>query len=478
MSSTSDQPTSWQTDQRQAIDDEIAKPNSRVTYQEGSETIKESFKVKLISDTKSVPLPVYNIDIDTVSFNFNNVRIKKYKIAKCKELRVLKLDPSNAAHQKAVQEILLTTKSYSAVKASDLKEEVAKDGQEDPALITPEGVLLNGNRRVAVMRNFYENGFTTKRENGTSIQIGDGIWKVLKVCVLKKPNGDDLDEEELRQLEKRLQNKPTTKEEYGDVNDDIDIRDKFAETFGTRDYTADVSLGGATAEEKGALETHFADLKEGKVKFGWLCDNVELINLIDEHLANLPGDKVGQYDLVEGKGFKGGLTTFQELLKYKKKLEARAGTDDLYVAARMMQAMTALRTNNFKYEFGRALVTLTTPQAQRQAGTGTYGGVDCDAIYDQVAVNSPILSDPQKYINDPTLLEDDALQKRELSVINSVHFQLERALEDPKVIIKGIRETLEKSITDTLIPHNDIEFLENIAKIKALLDEIEQQSRT
>ena len=134
--------------------------------------------------------------------------------------------------------------------------------------------------------------------------------------------------------------------------------------------------------------------------------------------------------------------------------------------------------NDFEFEFGRALVTLTTPQAQRQAGTGTYGGVDCDAIYDQVAVNSPILSDPQKYINDPTLLEDDALQKKELSVINSVHFQLERALDSPKVIINRIRETLENSITDTLIPHNDNEFLENITKIKDLLDNIENQSRT
>ena len=174
MSTTT--PNNWKTDRRQTIDDEIAKPNSRVTYQEGTKTQEKSFFVELINDTQEVALPEYLIDIDTVSYNFENVRIKKYKKARCKTLGVAKLDQEKEAHQKVVQDILLNTKSYSVTKATDLRENMAKKRQTNPALITPEGILLNGNKRVAVMRDFWENGFESSLANGVNIQARDGEW--------------------------------------------------------------------------------------------------------------------------------------------------------------------------------------------------------------------------------------------------------------------------------------------------------------
>ena len=225
--------TTWLTDREHAISVELEKPSSRYKerdLQTGND-LPVTYPVPLENNQKRIRLPVYKINIQTVNFNFDNVRVKKYIAAKCRELGVTKLNQELPEHQKVMQEILLTTKSYSAVKSASLKEDLAKFGQEDPALITPEGILYNGNRRVAAMRDFFENGFTSSKEDGQNVTAGNSDWKELLVCVLRKPNGDPLDADELRSLEKRLQNKKPTKEEYGDINDSIDIRDAFSKKF-------------------------------------------------------------------------------------------------------------------------------------------------------------------------------------------------------------------------------------------------------
>ena len=60
----------------------------------------------------------------------------------------------------------------------------------------------------------------------------------------------------------------------------------------------------------------------------------------------------------------------------------------------------------------------------------------------------------------------------------SVEFQLDRALDDPKNIIKKTRDTLETAISIHLIPANDSEFLENIAKIRDKLLKFEKISKS
>ncbi len=115
---------------------------------------------------------------------------------------------------------------------------------------------------------------------------------------------------------------------------------------GEWNYRADENDGGATPKEKEHLEIEFKDLREVKVKFDWLSDQVEKINLIDEHLKNhKDGDRTGQYELVEDKTlFHGGLTHFEELVKYRKKLEAHADPNDpFFVESRILAAKTALK---------------------------------------------------------------------------------------------------------------------------------------
>ena len=143
---------------------------------------QDTTKVPVYADKDKIALPVYEIDRRYVSYNFDNVRLWKYKKKKCIELGTEKLDPKNEAHQNAIEDLLLNTKAYSNVQAADLKLDIAKKGQEDAALITPAGVLWNGNRRCAVLSDFYKNGF--KKPNVVTIPAGDAKYNRIKVAIL------------------------------------------------------------------------------------------------------------------------------------------------------------------------------------------------------------------------------------------------------------------------------------------------------
>ncbi len=147
--------------------------------------------IPIYSEAAKTPLPVFEIDIDNVTYNFGNVRLWKYKKKKCREIGIdldEGLDEENEKHQKIIHNMLLDTKSYSTKSTADLKKDLLLKGQEDPALITEEGVLWNGNRRCAVMRDIYE--------HPPSGQSPDRKWKRIKVCFLP----DDLDKKQLRDL--------------------------------------------------------------------------------------------------------------------------------------------------------------------------------------------------------------------------------------------------------------------------------------
>ncbi len=118
--------------------------------------LQKQFDVPVHSDTSKIPLDVWEIDIDKVSYNFDNIRIGKYKKRHCFKLGIDELKPEEDEHQKVVQEILLNTKDYGEKATVDLKGDLVLKGQEDPALITEVGVLWNGNRRCAAMREMFE----------------------------------------------------------------------------------------------------------------------------------------------------------------------------------------------------------------------------------------------------------------------------------------------------------------------------------
>ena len=467
----------WTDNNRRLLEAELADDNNKEVEVVNGKKQQRAIHLRIRTGEEEKPWPVYRIKTDVLKFNFGNVRLKKYRENIKKKLNTEQLDPQDPVHENAIKDILLNTKPYSAISVASLKESLAdpKEGQSDPCLVTPDGILLNGNRRLAVFKDFFENGFRSKKEPPNHINPNVASWKRILVAPIP-----ELTAEEFRSLEKKLQQKKSTKEPYGDVNEMIDIRDSFRLTFGdgtviNRDYEADEANGGATDAEKKLLELEFEELDEKQITFKWLCESVAVINLIDEHLTSR--GKAGQYDEVEDKQkFQGGLTNFYDLHDYKAKLTAKDdGSDPFYVHKRQLATRTAFKGGKVDYRWVRAERIMVTPKNKRSAD---YQGLPCEDLYDAMCLNSPIIQNYEKIMQmdedeRKRYLDDPVVIAKESQLMKNTYEALEKSKVGPVNIYKQILKELEESIkkNDLKGLGNDAEFVELTDKIKAKLDE-------
>ena len=224
-----------------------------------------------------------------MSFNFQNVRIEKYKKNACAVNDIDELDETNEEHQLIVQNILLSARDYSKKASGDLAEGVGgllQIGQRDPALVTSTGVLWNGNRRCAIMKNLFE-----ERPTG---EVGRLVRGKIKVCFLP-----DLNDEELRSLERRLQQDPDYKQAYGQITEAVKIQTEI------NNFQFDVDEEHATDDEQEAIllecRSYTFDnwTKVRKAK--------RMIDLMDDYLESrnelYPNQElIGYYTLFEATG--------------------------------------------------------------------------------------------------------------------------------------------------------------------------------
>ena len=56
-----------------------------ITNPDTGQSYQKVIDVPVYSDSVQTPLAVYEINIDAVSYNFDNIRLWKYKIKKCRE---------------------------------------------------------------------------------------------------------------------------------------------------------------------------------------------------------------------------------------------------------------------------------------------------------------------------------------------------------------------------------------------------------
>src|ERR1700685_3092724 len=99
-------------------------------------------------------LPVVEIEVDWVRFSTLNHRTKAeqlQEVAKSKREDLFSADPLGPEAQEAQYRILASQEGFTKLK-DDLKER----RQQEPAVITAEGVLINGNRRAAALRSLYQ----------------------------------------------------------------------------------------------------------------------------------------------------------------------------------------------------------------------------------------------------------------------------------------------------------------------------------
>jgi len=262
----------WTTANKQNLDSYITDNNFQ----------NDMYKVKIYNDTEFVSLNIYKVPVKILKYNFANVRISAEKAKVEQDRNGVPLNPMNESDQKLVEQILLTSRFYSKTATEDLLEDIKKKELEEPAIVTIDGVIWNGNRRVAILN---------KLRHDTGEQRYD------YVNIVRLP---ELSFKELKKLERRLQMQKDWKQSYGPIQTRLDVRQSLKDpSWDLLEIIA--SYGGRYDED---------DLKKMR----------EEIDLIDEYLVRIKRPK--DYALIQSADKGGGVETFtaiHDILKAEEK---------------------------------------------------------------------------------------------------------------------------------------------------------------
>jgi len=271
QSSSSDFNT-WTTNNRERLDSYIKPEN----YQ------NEDLKVKVYNDDEFVPLKVYRVPTKILTYNFDNVRISGDK-AKIEYDRKSPLNPTKKEDQEIVEDILYESKFYSKTATEDLENDIKSHGQEEPSIVSIDGVVLNGNRRLAIRNKLWK----TKGEQ-----------KYEYVNIVRLP---ELSLKELKKLERRLQMRKDWKQPYGSIQTRLDVRHSLEDGTWTMEELV-ASYGGRYTEDE-------------------LLKFKKEIDLIDDYLVRIKRPK--DYIFIESAEKGAGVEIFTALLNTLQKEEKK-----------------------------------------------------------------------------------------------------------------------------------------------------------
>ena len=222
---------------------------------------------------------IFRLPIEYCRFRIENGRIRSRVKSYEKTKGPLLAGDENA--QKIIFEFL---GEQDPTENNALKSLLKKNGQKEPAIITADGFLINGNRRLWALKTLSKEGEGQK-------------FKYINVVIL--PGSDQPDSptyEDIALLELRLQNQKTGKSDYTGID----------KALQTRDYVKD---GNITLKEILKDDPIYADLNEKKFELAlknFERDNFETLDLVDKYLKSRNQD--GDYDSISDRWL-----SFQEL---------------------------------------------------------------------------------------------------------------------------------------------------------------------
>lgn len=145
---------------------------------------------------------VYNLPIEFCFFRKDNGRIKSEVLSYEKEEGII-INEKDEDTQKLLQNFLSKSDDKKNI---ELKKYLKEEGQIEPAIITADGFLVNGNRRKMALTELYE-------------ETGLPQFKKIKVCILPGTNEPERPTPWLLHLlENRLQARQEGKSEYTNMN--------------------------------------------------------------------------------------------------------------------------------------------------------------------------------------------------------------------------------------------------------------------
>jgi hypothetical protein len=212
-------------------------------------------KAKLIVKGQANLEPIYKFDISSLAFNMANGRIKAEIIEKEAELgrHLNEFEPED---QNIIKDILLSIRTD---ENSKIKDDLMKNGQLQPGIITCDGIVINGNRRKALLEDLYQD---TKDEK----------YKYLEVQVLPS----DIRRSELWLIEAGIQLSTPQQLDYSPINHLLKLRDGIK--------------AGLKIEEMAA---RIYGVSKEKIE-----NDLKRLDLMDEYLSDFIG-KSGKYYIVK-----------------------------------------------------------------------------------------------------------------------------------------------------------------------------------
>jgi hypothetical protein len=153
-------------------------------------------------------LAVVELEVTWVRFSTLNHRTKAEQLREVHRQQAPDLfsgDPLGSLAQTAQYQILRTQEGF-----AELKEDLRTREQQEPAVVTAEGVLINGNRRAAALRSLFQD---------------DNILRARYIRCLVLP--EDATSDEIVDVETELQIAKDFKEDYSWVNEAMLIEELY-----------------------------------------------------------------------------------------------------------------------------------------------------------------------------------------------------------------------------------------------------------
>jgi hypothetical protein len=258
----------------------VLKSKIKEAVQHNKDTNGEKISLDKVKEKyKSTLCPVVELEVELLKLSPYSHRIKS-QLEGDPSWHQLQNEPFSAPAQQLIARCIKEARSPEAF--IELKTSLDRDGQTQPALITNEGVLINGNSRAVAMREL----------TGTS-------KKVIRVAVIE----EELDEKDIALIEGRLQIQKEFKEEYSLTNTLLFIQ--YLADKGVDDRSIALELRLDPNPKKGAQEVK---------------DRRSMLELLKE-ISRIPEDEIKLHQF-DKDGSKVSYESLSVLLKKQKELES------------------------------------------------------------------------------------------------------------------------------------------------------------